>query len=126
MDDLTRDGVCLTDIFVGESLIHEAGRGLFSRKAVGKGGLVTVSPAVLIDRALLEASEDKLLMSYCIGDTRLDYFLLPLGLIAMINHGAEDFYTLNGDEVRTERANVRMEILVRGEGVAGGHPSIVL
>ena len=48
LDDLRRDGVCLSHTYVNTSRIRLAGRGLFTKRSFQRGDLITVSPVTFL------------------------------------------------------------------------------
>ena len=85
---LEMNGICLTDVYLDDSNIPTAGRGLFARKSFKKGELVTISPVLLLPRhEVALGDQNSVLLNYCITTQSLaDIALLPLSLAAMINH----------------------------------------
>jgi hypothetical protein len=130
LDELTLKGVCMSDIYVAESSIPFAGKGVFANKQFRRGDVVSVSPVLVLPRHVMEAAGDhSVLLNYCItaptiltptatittttttttttdGDTSShasssDVALLPLSQAGMMNHGVK------GEEVGT--ANVALD-----------------
>ena len=101
VDELNRKGHCLTNVYAAESEISQAGQGLFTKKFVKKGDIVTISPLMVLPRHKVEKQNPiSLLINYCISQNDSDVALLPVGLAGMINHNNR----INGDA-----ANLRME-----------------
>lgn len=113
-DELKELGHCLTDIYVAESDIPSAGKGVFAKKSFKKGEVVSISPVLVLPlHAVERENERSVLLNYCItagnasspNGTRSDVALLPLGLVGMINHGsgemanvAMDWYLWSADQ----------------------------
>lgn len=117
MEFLREEGVCVDTLIVQKSDIE--GRGAFSKRAVAKGGVVTVSPVVHLDRSQTEivAQQYKpdvqdrviplirehgieynatqvlgkqLLINYCYGSPLSNVLLLPMGPgVNFINHSSK-------------------------------------
>lgn len=101
VDELHSIGHCLTNVFVAESDISQAGEGLFTKEFVKKGDIVTISPVMVLPRHKVEKQNmNSLLINYCISRNDSDIALLPVGLAGMINHN---------DGVNGDVANLRME-----------------
>lgn len=101
IEELNRIGHCMTNVYVDESEISQAGQGLFTKTFVKKGDIVTVTPLMVLPRHKVEKQNpNSVLINYCISRNDSDVALLPVGLAGMINHNNR----VNGDV-----ANLRME-----------------
>ena len=101
LEELHRVGQCISDVYVDDSDISQAGKGLFSKRFFEKGEVVTVSPVFLLPRHKVEKQNpNSLLINYCISRNDSDVALLPTGLAGMMNHNNGE----NGDI-----PNIRME-----------------
>ena len=89
LTDLVRDKAqCLSHLYIAESDIPMAGKGLFSQINFNKGDTVYISPALIIPKHLARKTQDEnLVINYCISEDGSDVALLPIALSAMINHG---------------------------------------
>jgi hypothetical protein len=86
--DLEVAGHCLTDIFVEDSPIPMAGKGVFTKKAHKKGDVVSISPALVLPKHTVYTTNDtSLLINYCICSNGSDVALVPIGLAGVMNHG---------------------------------------
>lgn len=102
--ELEKEGTCLTNIYVAESSLPFAGKGVFAKKSFKKGDIVSISPALVLPRhVLVMEAEHSVLMNYCVTSSEAhegnhsDVAILPITEAAVMNHGA-------GEEV-----NVAME-----------------
>lgn len=89
IEHLKQYGVCMTNVYVWDSLMPLGGRGLFANKSFKKGELVYVSPVLLIPKSeVILSSNDSVLLNYVFASTSpsSDIALLPLGLSAIANH----------------------------------------
>jgi hypothetical protein len=101
MEELQRVGHCMTNVYIAESEISQAGQGLFTNIFVKKGAIVTISPMMVLPRHKVEKQNgNSLLINYCISQNTSDMALLPVGVAGMINHNNG----VNGDV-----ANLHME-----------------
>eukprot|EP00607_Mallomonas_marina_P000563 CAMPEP_0182425312 /NCGR_PEP_ID=MMETSP1167-20130531/11697_1 /TAXON_ID=2988 /ORGANISM="Mallomonas Sp, Strain CCMP3275" /LENGTH=282 /DNA_ID=CAMNT_0024605883 /DNA_START=262 /DNA_END=1107 /DNA_ORIENTATION=- len=88
LQKLKEVGHCLSDIFMDESFVPMAGKGVFTSRSYKKGEMVAISPVLTLPRHIVADQDPEIvLMNYCIGDNDSDVFLLPLTLIALANHG---------------------------------------
>jgi hypothetical protein len=83
---------CLSTISIGVSSIPKAGKGVFVKKAMKKGELITVSPVFVLPRhEVIQTITRSLLMNYCLissdEEGESDVALLPATQMAMMNHG---------------------------------------
>ena len=86
--ELEAKGQCLSNIYVDQSRITAAGRGVFSSQSFEKGDVVSVSPVLVVPKHVLErAGRSSVLINYCISGEGTDVALLPMGLAGLINHG---------------------------------------
>jgi len=82
-----QEGICLSDIHVADSLIEDAGKGVYARKAFSAGDLITVSPVALLPMDMvMESMSSSLLMNYCITLPGSVVALLPLSYPTIFNH----------------------------------------
>lgn len=87
LEYLSENAHCLTDIYVSESYLSMAGKGLFAKKTFSKGEIVSISPVLFLPKnEVIAASEDSVLLNYCIASEYSSIALLPLGLGAIANH----------------------------------------
>ena len=86
---LEENGVCVDNLKVGPSTIHNAGRGVFATRFIKQDNLVAVSPMMHIDRHDLDGGTHKhLLLNYVIGQPNSTYLFLPTAsAVNYINHG---------------------------------------
>jgi len=81
---LKAHGVCMTYVYVADSLIPLAGKGLFAKKRFGAGEVIYVSPVLLLPKhEVIDASKDSVLLNYCIAplsEVDIDIALLPIGM----------------------------------------------
>lgn len=82
---LKQHGTCLSDVYMGQSLLKGAGRGLFARRSFRAGEIVYVTPAIELPREEVVA-EGGFLLNYCLDDGVGDTLLFPVGLGSLINH----------------------------------------
>ena len=107
IEELSKVGHCLSDIYVNKSLIPMGGKGVFSNKSHVEGSTVSVSPVLVVPKHALEkAGRSSVLMNFCFSDIGTDLALLPLGTAALINHGVDAnvgvrWYSWDGDETVT-------------------------
>jgi len=90
LDELVSNNYpCLSDVYFAESNIEGAGRGLFAGKDFKKSDIITVSPLLILPSTSVEDTyEDSILVNFCLScGENFDFVLLPIGLLAMINHG---------------------------------------
>ena len=67
LEELERNGQCLTNLHVAESPLPFAGKGVFASKAFMAGEVVTISPVLVLPRHALELeAEYSVLINYCI------------------------------------------------------------
>ncbi len=79
--------VCLSNVYVNESLVFEAGRGLYASRAFEEGELVIVSPMLALSRKFIDSTSYRsFLKNYCFSNGKSDIVLAPLTKVAMINH----------------------------------------
>jgi hypothetical protein len=90
--------VCVDDnLRVDVSTIAGAGRGVFSKRSISKGSVLTSTPVVPIHEKEMnvvagnadgaDRPQKQLLLNYCYGHPRSDLLLLPYGpLVNYINH----------------------------------------
>lgn len=88
-EDLALHGHCMSDVFVDESTIPLAGKGLFTKRSFKKGEIISISPVLVLPKHAVAADEG-VLLNYCIASTSSDVALFPIGLIALANHGGSD------------------------------------
>lgn len=90
---LAEHGVCLSFVYVSNSSLPMAGRGLFAAKNFKEGELIYVSPVLLLPKQEVFASgQDSVLMNYVIAPlTEVDVAIFPLGLTAIANHQSSMF-----------------------------------
>ena len=85
--DLQQYGHCLSDVTIAPSTLHGAGKGLFAARDFAVGEVVTISPALSLPRAVVDASsENSVLMNYCFAADNSDLVLFPLNYGPLINH----------------------------------------
>jgi hypothetical protein len=123
--ELEKVGHCLSDIYVDKSAIPMAGNGVFSKKSHLVGSLVSISAASVVPRHLLEEEASSVLINSCLSDDSTDICVLPLGLAASINHGAEPNIALrwyqppsrppSGSGSAEEFLGGHLQALLRGE-----------
>jgi hypothetical protein len=108
-EELVREGKCLTDIFVTETDLPFAGKGVFASRSFKKGEPVSISPVLVLPRHVFEGDESKhsVLLNYLITSDDVydsendsyvntsDVALLPLTQAGMMNHGAVDVANIN-------------------------------
>ena len=92
LEDLLTTGICLDNIEVKPSHAHMAGLGVFATRNLRAGEIVAVTPVALLPmREVYQASDDTcVLVNYCLGHSRSEVALLPLGSVAFLNHGVEN------------------------------------
>eukprot|EP01041_Mallomonas_annulata_P004480 gene4480-8915_t len=85
---LDKVGHCLTDIYIDESTIPMAGKGVFSTKSYKKGELISIAPTLQLPKHIMQhMTPECVIINYCITSEGSDMALLPLTLAAMMNHG---------------------------------------
>jgi hypothetical protein len=91
LSELQRVGHCLDHVKIGDSTIPMAGRGLFAHKTFVKGELVTISPLLVAPlHQIKKEGASSLLINYFITSLASDFALLPIGHVALANHGGKD------------------------------------
>lgn len=84
-------GVCLTDAYVSGSTIPGAHLGLFAHRSFSADELVTVSPVALLRmKNVYVTQRTSTLINYVITEPGSTVGVLPLGNVAMMNHGHGD------------------------------------
>jgi len=92
LDTLKNVGHCLSDLYMDESSLPMAGKGIFSKLAYKKGDIVAITPVLTLPKHIVNLQVPScVLMNYCIAedDVDSDIVLLPLTLAAMFNHGGK-------------------------------------
>ena len=85
---LRENGHCMTDIFVNDSRIPMAGKGVFAKRSFKKGEIVSISPVTILPKHSVEAMKEKsLLINYCMWSNGSDACLFPFGMAGLMNHG---------------------------------------
>ena len=110
---------CVSHVYVNQSEIPMAGKGLFSKVGYGKGDTVYISPVAILPKQLIRKNDDtNMLINYCISTEGSDAALLPIGLTGMLNHGGStksnvrmEWYTAEGQESRLEMSIQELEAL---------------
>ena len=88
LSTLQKIGICMSDLYVGESEIPMAGKGVFARRSFRRGDLVSVSPVLILQREMvLRAETSSVLLNYCISSDESQLLTLPIGTVGMCNHG---------------------------------------
>ena len=83
---LQKNGICLTNIYMDESLIPHAGRGIFSRIRFLKDEIISISPVLFMKHSNI-INDKSVLYNYCYNITNnSDILMLPIGLLALANH----------------------------------------
>lgn len=107
IERLMQSGFCITDVYVDESVI--AGKGLFAKKDFLTGDIVSISPVLLLPKnAVQSASNETVLINYCLADKSSDVALLPIGYPALANHGGQssnltlEWYSWTGEESKNQ------------------------
>jgi len=97
LEYLNNNGICLSHIYVSQSKIPGAGKGLFAKKSFKKGEVISVSPVLVLPRhELIEISDETVLLNYCMtSDSDVDVALLPIGLPVIANHATRDEFNMN-------------------------------
>jgi len=97
LDELDRVGHCLSDIYVDESTIPLAGKGVFANRDFKKGEIVSISPILLMPRKSVSdesSHSNSVLINYLYTTNYSNVGILPLGTGVVINHppkkGAEN------------------------------------
>ena len=102
---LQENGACIDNIVAGKSKIPQAGRGAFATRSIKKGGQITTTPVVTLDRDQLvlwkNLNEDdttfhlweetgyQLLLNYCYGHANSSLLFFPYApTVNFINHGS--------------------------------------
>mmetsp|Transcript_1983 Transcript_1983/g.3782 ORF Transcript_1983/g.3782 Transcript_1983/m.3782 type:complete len:488 (-) Transcript_1983:111-1574(-) len=112
-EELEQVGHCMTDVFVTDSDIPYAGKGVFSSRSFQKGEIVSISPVLVLPRHAFEGEESdhSVLLNYLITSedffdsyspdidavNKSDVALLPLTQAGMMNHGAGDMVNVEID-----------------------------
>mmetsp|Transcript_21796 Transcript_21796/g.36726 ORF Transcript_21796/g.36726 Transcript_21796/m.36726 type:complete len:437 (+) Transcript_21796:48-1358(+) len=98
---------CLSHLYVEESEVPMAGKGVYSKASYDEGDTVYISPVLVLPKQQLRMHEDSdVLLNYCISEEGSDAALLPIGLTGMLNHGGThsnvrmEWFTGEGDENR--------------------------
>mmetsp|Transcript_21797 Transcript_21797/g.36729 ORF Transcript_21797/g.36729 Transcript_21797/m.36729 type:complete len:443 (+) Transcript_21797:152-1480(+) len=98
---------CLSHLYVEESEMPMAGKGVYSKVSYDEGDTVYISPVLVLPKQQLRMHEDSdVLLNYCISEEGSDAALLPIGLTGMLNHGGThsnvrmEWFTGEGDENR--------------------------
>jgi hypothetical protein len=89
-EELHKFGICLSDIYVSDSLEEYGGIGIFARRRFTKGEVITVSPVVSLSRKLLARRIEEMVNSYLISSRDSDLLLFPVTSAAYINHAYRD------------------------------------
>jgi hypothetical protein len=76
---------CLSDVYISESKLSGAGRGVFSEKSVKKGDVIMISPVLFLPKKRFLRSA---LSGYLLADPAEEVALLPLGAGAIANHAS--------------------------------------
>lgn len=89
---------CMTNVFVGDSHLRMAGKGLFASKKFTKGEVIYVSPVLTLPTdEVVAASDDSVLVNYCIASANSRIALLPIGLGALTNHQSPKYANMDID-----------------------------
>jgi hypothetical protein len=109
---------CLSHLYVEESTIPMAGKGVFSRASYEEGDTVYISPLLVLPKHQLQKYKDEnVLLNYCISEEESDAALLPIGLTGMLNHGGAgsnvcmEWHTEQGDASRLRLPVEELEAL---------------
>jgi hypothetical protein len=109
---------CLSHLYVEESEIPMAGKGVYSKVSYAEGDTVYISPILVLPKQQIRKYEDtNVLINYCISEEGSDAALLPIGLTGMLNHGGSrsnvrmEWYTGEGDENRLHLPISQLEAL---------------
>lgn len=88
VEELESVGQCMTHVRADESLIPNAGKGIFAKKAFKKGELIQVSPVLVLPKhEVIAVSDEKcVLINYCISRPDSDVALLPINHVGLCNH----------------------------------------
>eukprot|EP01038_Epipyxis_sp_PR26KG_P006126 gene6126-8445_t len=90
-DELHNVGHCISDVYVDRSLLINAQRGLFTKKAFKSGDIVSISSILSLDKnVVVESKNSSKLINYVFVPDDSDTAYLPIGLAAMINHQREE------------------------------------
>ena len=88
--ELSKVGHCLSHVYVDESTIPLAGKGLFAKKDFSQGEIIYVSPVLSLPKHEITAlREESVLINFCLTSPDSDVALMPVGLSAMANHGGK-------------------------------------
>ena len=100
-------GQCLSHLYVNESDIPMAGKGVYSKISYLEGDTVHISPVLVLSKRVVRQHEDvNVLINYCISREGSDAALIPVAVSAVMNHGGArsnvrmEWYTGEGDENR--------------------------
>jgi hypothetical protein len=90
LKELQQVGYCLDNIYLDDSSIPMAGKGVFSKQYHHKGDIVHVSPVIVLPKhAINTISDHSVLGNYCFEfGNASDVLLFPIALAGMMNHGA--------------------------------------
>lgn len=109
--------VCLDDkVRIGNSTIPATGQGLFAKRELAKGSLITSTPLVPIHRKELDVvikakdppdiNAKQLLLNYCFGHSNSDLLLLPYGPMAgHLNHGPHPNAVIRWHELPADKSD---------------------
>lgn len=101
---------CLSHLYVEQSHIPMAGKGVFSKVSYKTGDTVYISPVAILPKQLVRKNEDtNVLINYCISTEGSDAALLPIALTGLLNHGGRmksnirmEWYTSEGEVSRLD------------------------
>ena len=81
--------VCLSDVHVASSTLDEAGNGLFASKTFQVGDVVSASPILPVHvDDVHDSVRGSVFINYAMfGDDRAEVLWMPMGLLALANHG---------------------------------------
>lgn len=101
-DWLTENGVCLDNLVGGTSTIAQAARGAFATKSIPKGGIITTTPVLTLNRNHLKLFKEvhrkdgstrrrhvghQLLLNYCYGHPDSSLLFFPTSpSVSFLNH----------------------------------------
>jgi len=114
LEELLTMGTCLDNIEVKPSHAHLAGMGVFAKRNLREGEIVAITPVAFLPmRDVYQASDDTcVLVNYCLGHSRSEVALLPLGSVAFLNHGVQnveyEWYFWGGVATGADNAVMRM------------------
>jgi hypothetical protein len=92
LDELKRVGQCLSDVYVGQSLLPMAGKGLFAKRSFKAGEVVSISPVLVLDLdRVVDSFLESVLVNYCVTKQGAKVALLPITLMAMANHAIKEY-----------------------------------